>query len=90
MIAVRHSVECECFEGRCQYCGDWWPLTEEFWPKAVTVQFCRACLQAKKHPIRVGITYRQYVRAGGQLDYISFKREYKRLWMQMFRARRAA
>jgi hypothetical protein len=32
------------FEGRCDYCRDWWPLTLEFWQPRWSMARCRACI----------------------------------------------
>ena len=33
----------EGFEGQCDYCGDWWPLTVEFWYPKHGLRRCKAC-----------------------------------------------
>lgn len=41
------------FEGLCEYCKDWLPLTSEFWPgrQGIGLRKCRACL-AEYHKLR--------------------------------------
>ena len=43
------------FEGRCEYCGEWLPLTADFWPVRVDargwtqgLRRCKACLREYK------------------------------------------
>lgn len=36
-------------EGKCNYCREWWPITEEFWYLgANTFRMCRACIRDRK------------------------------------------
>lgn len=41
MTGVR--IREDTFEGRCDYCKEWWPLTFEHWPKSSGLRRCRAC-----------------------------------------------
>jgi hypothetical protein len=37
------------FEGKCDYCLDWWPLTLEFWYPKTGLKKCKAChLEARR------------------------------------------
>lgn len=36
----------EGFEGQCEYCRDWWPLTVEFWYPKHGLRRCKACWAA--------------------------------------------
>ena len=76
------------FEGLCNGCGDYWPLTFEFWPirRLKPVRTCRACVLA---PMQTQ-PYREYRLKGGTLDYREWRREYNRTWMRRYRARTAA
>lgn len=33
------------FEGKCEYCREWWPVDTEFWYPGKSVRMCRGCLQ---------------------------------------------
>jgi hypothetical protein len=52
---ARHAVRFrEEFEMRCEKCGEWWPLTLEFWDPLHGVNRCTACLRdAGQHPARI-------------------------------------
>jgi hypothetical protein len=32
------------YEGRCNACAEWWPLTDEFWYPRQGMARCRACI----------------------------------------------
>ena len=34
----------EDWEGKCDACAQWWPLTDEFWYPRQGVRRCRACI----------------------------------------------
>lgn len=42
MIGVRFREE---LEGRCDACGEYWPITSEFWRLDEALRRCRACRQ---------------------------------------------
>ena len=75
------------FEGRCETCGEFFPLDAEFWPmkRRHAVRECRDCHAVRIRPAR-GNTHRAYRRKGGQLDYRAWRRVYKRDWMRRKRA----
>jgi len=74
------------FEGRCDECLEWWPLTPEFWPVPAIrrVRICIACRKGND----VGHSYRK--RTDRSLTYQEWMRLYKRNWMRAYRARMAA
>jgi hypothetical protein len=42
MTGVRYREDIG-FEGRCDYCREWWPLEDDFWRLGRSFRKCRAC-----------------------------------------------
>jgi hypothetical protein len=78
------------FEGQCDGCREFWPITAEFWPvKKRLVRLCRACYNVRLNPPVTG-TFRNYRSRGGTMSYLNWRKEYNRTWMRAYRARGAA
>ena len=37
------------FQGQCETCRDWWPITQEFWYPRWGMRRCRACVKAARN-----------------------------------------
>jgi hypothetical protein len=94
MTGVR--IRDDAFEGKCEYCGEYLPLTAEFWPMHnAGVRRCKACLREYKRLKQQGYTgsVRQAVwRANQRVHYRSLpfeekerRRELNRAWKEAHR-----
>ena len=86
MIRVRWSNV--GFEGFCDGCRSWWPITGECWPKKGELKICTACLAILRAPVWMGGSWRKYQKAGGLMEYADWRREYNRQWMETHRLRK--
>ena len=77
----------EGYEGKCNACAEWWPLTEEFWYARQGMARCRACINEAQtrgaRRERASVIELQAIRRAERLRY-------RREWMRAYRARERA
>ena len=88
------------FEGRCEYCGEYLPLTVEFWEARGGLRRCKACLREYRRLFQRGYTgdpRKAVWRANQRAHYrsLSFeekerRREVNRVWKAAHREQIAA
>jgi hypothetical protein len=75
------------YEGKCNSCVDWWPLTDEFWYPRQGMARCRACInETQARGARRSRAYR--VERPALLA--AARRKRNREWMRAKRARARA
>lgn len=81
MTGVRFTEE---WEGKCDACAQWWPLSDEFWYPRQGVRRCRACINETQ--TRSARRTRAEVEAIRRSQHLRYQRE----WARAKRQRRAA
>lgn len=72
------------YEGKCDDCAEWWPLTDEFWYPVQGMRRCRACMNVSQR--------RGARRMRASFDEVAAirlasRRKYNREWMRARRRR---
>jgi hypothetical protein len=72
MIGVRFREDIG-FEGKCDYCSQWWPLDVEFWRPKAGLRRCHACwrIYHRMHEAgrRTDEAIHEMVKTGARLNY---------------------
>jgi hypothetical protein len=69
------------FEGKCNSCVEWWPITDEFWYPRQGMSRCRACINVSQ---RRGARRKRAMDAALAAEA---RRKYRREWEAARRAR---
>lgn len=87
----------DAFEGRCEYCRSWWPLTTEFWHHKQGLRRCVPCTAEYKRLKERGYSqeaaHRELKLINGRIAYRLNRDErlaYNRRWKAANRERVAA